>query len=106
MRNEPYLGRMPAAFAAGVQISISLRMNAANSCGDPMRWLETELVHGGLRLGCRQACVDLTIEPIHDVRRRSCREPKIRSNLPASTEGTRIAPSWAHREGPGFVLRS
>src|SRR5215813_6488724 len=34
--------------------------------------LETELLHGGLRLGCRQACVDLTIEPIHNVRRRSC----------------------------------
>src|SRR5262249_48843392 len=38
--------------------------------------LETELLHGGLRLGCRQACVDLTIEPIHDVRRRSCGSPK------------------------------
>src|SRR6478736_9703253 len=39
-------------------------------------WLEAELVHRGLRLGCRQSSVDLMIETIHDVRRRSCRSPK------------------------------
>src|SRR5688572_23495751 len=35
LRKNTQLGRIPAAFAAGAQASISSKMNLAKSCGDP-----------------------------------------------------------------------